>query len=189
MHIDRQHGDRAIRRRGFSLIEVLVVVIILGLMLYLVTPNVDGLLPSSRMDGAARELANTIELVRTRAIITGVKHYIRFDLDNQVYYILDEENRSDSFFAYNPGGSLAPAHVPRGVRIKDIAFASGDIIGQGEIEVSFQPVGLFDDHLIHMANDRGDQITIEVNALTGIPEFYDYYKEIGTISEESLLSM
>jgi len=57
--------------RGFTLIEVLVVMAIAALIVALVPPLVSAALPGARLKTAADEFASTLRLARTRAIGQG----------------------------------------------------------------------------------------------------------------------
>ncbi len=68
------------RRRGFTLIEVMAVVVIIGLVMGLVVPN----LTASRgaeLELSARDVAAGLELARERAIVTGAAHRAFLDLE------------------------------------------------------------------------------------------------------------
>ncbi len=94
---------RARARSGFSLIELLAVVAILGLLSVFVAPNL-GVLRERRLNDAALGLAGQLELARQRTVVTGVPHRIWFDLDAAAYrleWLGGEEDEAD-------GGLQAP---------------------------------------------------------------------------------
>ena len=71
-------------RRGFTLIEILAVLAILGLMAAFVLPNMGGLRRRA-LRNEAQQLASQLELARQRAIVTGVPHRLWLDLDEVEY--------------------------------------------------------------------------------------------------------
>jgi prepilin-type N-terminal cleavage/methylation domain-containing protein len=73
-------------RRGFTLIEIMAVVLIMGLMMALVLP---GLGATSRREllRQARDLASYLELARQRAVTTGVSHRVLIDLEQGGYFV------------------------------------------------------------------------------------------------------
>jgi prepilin-type N-terminal cleavage/methylation domain-containing protein len=74
----------AVRRAGFTLIEVLAVVAILALMATFVLPNLS-LLRSRSLRDEARRVAAEIELGRQRSVMMGIPHRLYIDLDARTY--------------------------------------------------------------------------------------------------------
>ena len=60
---------------GFTLIEIMAVVVIIGLTMAFVMPNLAAN-RSSRLRDQSLDLATRIELARERAILTGKVHFI-----------------------------------------------------------------------------------------------------------------
>jgi prepilin-type N-terminal cleavage/methylation domain-containing protein len=73
-------------QRGFSLIEILAVVIIIGLTLSLVLPNMAAT-RASRLKQHALDIAARLELARERAIVTGIPHRLFIDLGEGSYRV------------------------------------------------------------------------------------------------------
>jgi type II secretion system protein H len=74
------------RRRGFTLIEIMAVVLIMGLMMALVVPSLSTVRGSTLRD-AAIHLAGSLELARQRAIVTGKAHRVLLDMEESSYRI------------------------------------------------------------------------------------------------------
>lgn len=79
------------RRRGFTLIEIMVVVVIIMVLVGLAAPGMRSTIQSTRMKTAARELVGTLRLARNYAIISEHPVSIEFDLEKYRYhaYVLD----------------------------------------------------------------------------------------------------
>lgn len=78
----------AARRAGFSLVEIMAVLIILGVILMSVVPALDGLVPAYRLRGAAREIASLIELAQSEAVSTRKEYSLAYDLDANTYWLI-----------------------------------------------------------------------------------------------------
>lgn len=71
---------------GFTLIEMLAVVVIMGAMLALIIPNL-GFRRASALRDQARSLASQIELTRQLAVVTGKPHRLLIDIEVGSYGI------------------------------------------------------------------------------------------------------
>lgn len=67
---------------GFSLIELLIVITIMGIMFGLSIPSYQRYLASASLKGARSEIASEIQQLRARAMATHVAQTIHFALDS-----------------------------------------------------------------------------------------------------------
>jgi MSHA pilin protein MshC len=82
------------RRRGFTLIEILSVVVILGIASAIIVPQL-----SSRDDlrcaAAARALMGDLLYAQSRSIALGKMHYVQFNTATNTYQVLDAVSPND----------------------------------------------------------------------------------------------
>ncbi len=76
----------ASRASGFTLIEMMAVVLIMGLMLALIAPNLR-LGGASALRDQALEVSRRLELARQLAVTSGRPHRVLVDLENGEYHI------------------------------------------------------------------------------------------------------
>jgi len=67
-------------RRGFTLVEMLVVLVVIGLIVSLAPMAFERLLPGRRLDAAARELAGTLRMARSLAIRDDRSRFVVIDV-------------------------------------------------------------------------------------------------------------
>jgi type IV fimbrial biogenesis protein FimT len=68
----------ACRQRGFTLIELMVVVAIAAILLTLAAPSFTGYMNKKRVEGVAAELATDIQFARTEAVVRNAPVRITF---------------------------------------------------------------------------------------------------------------
>lgn len=95
------------RGAGFTIIEIMAVLAVVGAMLLAVVPAIDGLVPKYRLRGAARELASMIEEAQSQAISERLEFQLAYDLDHHTYWLILPERPTD-----DGQGGEAPAPDP-----------------------------------------------------------------------------
>ncbi|MEZ4330757.1 MAG: GspH/FimT family pseudopilin [Myxococcota bacterium] len=97
-------------RLGFTLIEMMAVIVIIGMILALGIPR----LSSARwraLGDAANDVAASLEFARQRAVMTGVPHRVLIDLEDggwRVEWLVDE-GRANGLAAGDEGGGFSLA--------------------------------------------------------------------------------
>ncbi len=80
-------------RRGFSLIELLTVITVMGIMMTIALPYMR-VSPQTKVRSAGRDLVRYLEVIRTRALAAKKNVRLTFDLANDSYtaYLDDDGN-------------------------------------------------------------------------------------------------
>ena len=92
------------RQKGFTLVEVIVVVIVIGILTSIAIPTYLKWIPGIRLKSAARDLYSNMQLARIQALKDNVTVPVRFetggdnDPSNDIYYYDTDGNGS-----YTPG--------------------------------------------------------------------------------------
>jgi prepilin-type N-terminal cleavage/methylation domain-containing protein len=169
------------RRAGFSLIELMGVVVILGLIATLSFVSWEAVLPRTELNSAVRELASTLQGVRSDAIARNAEFFIEY------YFAADEAHprgyRVVTPFRKGDTGGLAGrdderlalswSPLPDTVFFKRITVDGIDHT-EGLVVVRFDPLGAASDHTIVLEQKPyGHLYTLEVLALTGDIRFHE----------------
>ncbi len=139
--------------RGFTLLEILVVMVIAGLMIALVPPLFSGAVSGTKLKGSARDLAVVLRETRSKAIIHNAEQVVLLDLKNPRYR----------------AGNARPESLPTKVEMA-VQLVTGDYVDeQAQHALRFFPDGSSSGELISLS--RGNRVYyLQLNWLTGAIE-------------------
>jgi type II secretion system protein H len=162
------------RKGGFTIVEVLGVLVVVGLIATMVTVNWQALFPRSQLNSSVRALAATLQGTRSDAIARSAEFQIQYDLEHQRYRVVTP---------YRLGGGVAAneedrlpldwTDLPKGVRFARVSIDGVDY-DAGVVMVRFDPLGGANGHVVVLHQEAFEHdYTIEVQALTGLIDFYE----------------
>jgi prepilin-type N-terminal cleavage/methylation domain-containing protein len=162
-------GERSMKgaARGFTLLELAIVIFIMGLMLSLAMPYLGGFRQAA-LRSQARRLAGRASYMFDEA--TGHKMVLRliFDLDNNGYAAAQLDPYAvQPAFAPDRGQGGKPVMMPEAIRIRDVTIEGVGTVNRGTVATNFYPEGYVDATVIHLEDASGDVMTLELSPLTG----------------------
>ena len=99
------------KEKGFTLVEVLVVVAVLGVFLLVAYPNIKSSLEVRNLDNQARSILGTFQQAKFQAVRTKLNHLVKFDNSPGywTYYLEQEVNYLVWQPVPNTGRKLIPS--------------------------------------------------------------------------------
>lgn len=160
---------------GFTLLEIIVVIFILGLIAVLAYPSLQTLAEDG-LSTASRRLAGTVQYLYHQAMATRQVHRLSYDFAENAFRVQ----------VVGPNGVLAapassvPSRVslPPGVGFKDIVSLRQGKVAQGEVFTHFFPSGLVERTVIHLADEDQNVLTLDIHPLTGRVSIYEGYVDV-----------
>lgn len=135
---------------GYTLIELVAVVVLIGLFITISIPKLRETFFSSNLKSAVRGLTGTIERLRADAVREHKEFWLNFDLDSDSYWI--------TFSGMNDKEIEDATHtrLPSGVDLMDVVSPAGKVM-VGSTAIRFSPRGYAGEAVIHLS-DRSDTI-------------------------------
>jgi type II secretory pathway pseudopilin PulG len=166
---------------GFTVVELMGVLIVLGLIATLTFASWEAILPRTTLNTAVRELAATLSEARSDAIARNAHFSIEYNFeeaeDRPVGYRVITPFRKGpqgGFAAFDEERLALKWHpLPDTVRFHKILL-NGKDYNSGAVVVGFTPLGAASDHTVVLKQLPYDyKYTIEVLALTGLIRFHE----------------
>ena len=141
---------RSTGEKGYTLIEISVVIVLIGVILLLAIPRVQDTLTGDRMRSAVRNLSGMARDLKASAVREQVDHFLHLDLDQRrVWNTRDDMTAENRTLRRNQARSLPP-----GVRIADVALVDEGKKNQGEVIIRFFSQGYVQPAAIHLTDDE-----------------------------------
>lgn len=137
------------RQRGFTLLEILAVLALLGIALAVTAFSLDGGLERARLDATARDIAAALRHTRTRALVEHQPQWFTLDLSARNFV--------------SPG--RGPQDIPAGT-ILHVTSAAEDVEHAGQARIRFFADGSSTGGNIELSRKRR-AVRIDVDWLTG----------------------
>ena len=183
-------GPGPVPTAGFTLVELMVVVLIVGLMVGISATKLDFLVPKYRLRGAAREVAGLLKQARSRAAGSGKDVYVELDLPRGQYWVLVAFPRpaeagldvDPAALEYQP---ILQQSLPDGVKFVDVIQGAKDRYDTGRVRMKVSPFGSSMHMIVNLKNAEDREIALRMNGLTGATTFHEGRLEAEEILEDN----
>ena len=144
------------KNEGFTLIELTVVIILLGLLITFTIPRFQDSVLTDTLETSARRIISLIYSIRSDAIRENRDYVLKFDLASGSYWVesLDLSDLDKSFAKENAKS------LPYDVGIKDITIVGENNGLADEPGVHFNRKGYIEPSLIRLGSNKGKELTI-----------------------------
>ena len=170
--------------QGFTLIELMVVLVLIGIMSAMIIPEMKGTFEEALLRSTGRELVNAFGLAYSQAVTVNQLHRVRLDLKSGRYFVertVREGERGRGFVTVRDlrGGEgtldtrisikiRRPDEAPSGARDQEPTFVSGDDLrsrNRDEV-IAFYPDGTADSGEFVLRDREGFGLSLRINPTT-----------------------
>jgi len=161
-------------RRGLTLIELLMVLVIIALSATLVYATLDGLLPSSRLGSVAREIGAAISMAQQQAALRGQETRIEYDMAGGKVRVLAVSNSNTGETGQTTLEQTGQSVVlSKKIQLAAVLLSADQVKAGGVVSVTCHPTGGVTSHIVHLRGEGTLVYSIQVHALTGAVNFFD----------------
>jgi prepilin-type N-terminal cleavage/methylation domain-containing protein len=163
----------AYNNAGFTLIELAMVILVIGIVSAIAMPRFGGLLERQQMRRTINAIRGYARYLQAYAASEKCVYALTFDLDQQVLSTASVPTLEC------PGQTrrLPDYVVPSTVRILDVVTPENEKFGEGQIPTLFFPNGFVQPSVIHLGGIGVEPVTLMIEPLTGRIQVFDGYVE------------
>ena len=156
--------------RGYTLIELIVVIVLLGLMFGITVPRFRQGLLSDSLDATSLKLVGLAQDLRERAISDQVSYILHLDIrEKRIWALAGNATEEEQEAARERAFELSAD-----VNIQDVwSWSSGKVFDEAIIR--FSRKGYIEQSMIHLQSEDGRQISLELTPFLGSTKIHEGY--------------
>jgi len=160
--------------KGFTLIELAVVIALLGAFLGLTIPRFQHYLVADELKATTRKIVGLVREVRNEAIREQRVYAIHLDIESNRWWIQHADMEDEEMMSAKEEAFA----LPGGVRILDVWCRGEGKQAYGDIAISFSKKGYVDQTLINIGGEAAREFTVELSPFLGVVKVHDRYVDI-----------
>ena len=157
------------KNKGFSLVELVVVLVLIGLSVSLVVPSLSRLSKTIELKTVTKKVSGILRYCRSEAVNKGLVYQVLFDSESRQVKIqsVEEEKEQGEKLEGKASASNKVYPLPEGVRFKEIKTTSPQFPSDLPA-IEFYPNGGSNGGMILLDSQDRQAYRIRIDFLTGV---------------------
>jgi prepilin-type N-terminal cleavage/methylation domain-containing protein len=163
------------RIKGFTLIELIVVISLISIMLFFAIPRFQSNILSNSTNEVSRWILLKIPYIKERAAREQKKYILHVSFESNKLWITDEAMLQESLQSAEENGYK----LPEDIKLLDVEFPDQEKISVGQADIYFNEKGYSDKAIIHLENDDNEKFSFLIEPFLLRVRLYNSYVGFG----------
>jgi len=161
------------RIKGFTLIELVVVVALISIMLFLAIPRFQSDFFTDSTKKVSRWIMYKVPALKENAFRKQKKYVLHVGIDSEKLWITHESMSDEEL----QDAEMDGYKLPDDIKLQDVEFPDEQVISAGRADIYFYEKGYSDKAIIHMVHDDDHRLSFLIEPF--LPQVHLYNKYVG----------
>lgn len=161
------------RIKGFTLIELIVVISLISIMLFFAVPRFQSNVLSDSTKEVSRWILLKIPYIKESAAREQRRYILHVSLDSNKLWITHEAMLEEALQSAETNAYI----LPEDIKLLDVEYPDQEKISAGQTDIYFNEKGYSDKAIIHLENDNNEKISFIIEPFLLRVRLYNSYEE------------
>jgi prepilin-type N-terminal cleavage/methylation domain-containing protein len=163
------------RIKGFTLIELIVVISLISIMLFFAVPRFQNNVLSDSTKEVSRWILLKIPYIKESAAREQRRYVLHVSFESNKLWITHEAMLQEALQSAETNGYT----LPEDVKLLDVEYPDKEKISTGQADIYFNEEGYSDKAIIHLENDDNEKFSFLIEPFLRRVRLYNSYAEFG----------
>lgn len=161
--------------KGFTLIELIVVISLISIMLFFAIPRFQSTVLSNSTKKVSRWILLKIPRIKEKAAREQKRYVLHISFDANKLWITQETMSHEALQSAETKGFK----LPEDIKLLDVEYPDQEKISTGQANIYFNEEGYSDKAIIHFENDDNEKFSFLIEPFLLRVRLYNSYAEFG----------